>query len=378
MVIGTETDASLLIHSVFFAPWFALGILVQLIHLFLGKVDRCIFLIIVSSLAWWYLLFSTTLGRSIICTWLCLVELWPWQRASNRTAVNRRKSTSLSRPVEAEQKGKMLRLFVILSNMFVAHASLNHSLSEIAIHSCRNSVWPWLAAHLVYTFFFSMSINGWLHCIGGIINLSELAADPPGVHYRRLQGQEREVAIKRGYRRMKLFVVQLIALTFVYTLGGYYYRSMMSNTPTSWLSIARWLIEASCDYQFLYVLFVAARMIPTSQRHLNNHFGAHMNMLLIIKMNQFVMMRYAEFHSQSYLNNTLVGSFYLFCDTPHGHSLRKIFPAHLMPLSVNHVQNVRRWLLYLSIYLETIPYGRLLLSVSDRSITPLIDSSFCD
>jgi hypothetical protein len=187
-----------------------------------------------------------------------------------------------------------------------------------------------------------MSINGWLHSIGLIINLSELAADTPGVHYEQLERQEREMVIKPGYRRMKLFVLQLIALTSVYTLGAYYYRSLVSNTPTSWLSIARWLIEASCDYQFFCVLLIAARMIPTSQRHLNTHFGAHMNMLLLIKMNQFVMMRYAEFHSQSYLNNTLAGSFYLFCDKPHGHSLRKIFPVHFMPVTVNHVQNVRR------------------------------------
>jgi hypothetical protein len=55
------------------------------------------------------------------------------------------------------------------------------------------------------------------------------------------------------------------------------------------------------------------------------------------KMNQFVMMRDAEFHSQSFLNNTLVGSFDLFCDNPDGHSLRKIVPAHVMPLTVNDV-----------------------------------------
>ena len=36
------------------------------------------------------------------------------------------------------------------------------------------------------------------------------------------------------------------------------------------------------------------------------------------------MTRDAEFHSQSSLNNTLVGSFYLFCDNPPGHSLREI------------------------------------------------------
>ena len=53
--------------------------------------------------------------------------------------------------------------------------------------------------------------------------------------------------MKRGYRRLKLFVVQIIVLALVYVLAAYYYKSIVTSTPTGWLYFARWIIEATFD-----------------------------------------------------------------------------------------------------------------------------------
>ena len=115
------------------------------------------------------------------------------------------------------------------------------------MYSCRSSVWNRLTVHVIYSFFFSSIINGALYLIGLTLNDEELF-DNPSVHYRRrFEGHERELAMTRGYRRFKLFLVQLIVLALVYVLAAYYYKSIVNSTPTGWLSLARWIIEATCD-----------------------------------------------------------------------------------------------------------------------------------
>ena len=124
----------------------------------------------------------------------------------------------------------MVQSFVILLNMFVARASLNHSFSGSVSNSFPHSAWRWLAAHILYSLFFSAGINSSVDLVSYFINFRELFANP-SVHYNQeLEGYERGVAIERGCHRLKSFL-QLIALTFTYTLGAYYYKSVVCSTP---------------------------------------------------------------------------------------------------------------------------------------------------
>ena len=224
--------------------------------------------------------------------------------------------------------------------MFAARASLNGSLPESVLNSCHPTAWHWLAAHVLYSLFFTTTINAFLYIVSLVINVRQLFANP-SVHYSRdLEGYALDVAIERGYRRLKLFRLQLIALTFAYVLGAYYYKSIVRNTSIDWLSITRWLIEASCDYVHFSTYFMSWRVIPASMTELNNHFAVLMDMLLIIKTNQFVMMRYAEFYYHSCLNIIRVGFFHVFCPKLDGYSTKRILAICLSPSK--YLPDVRR------------------------------------
>ena len=217
--------------------------------------------------------------------------------------------------------------------MFIDHAPLNRSLFENATYACHQSAWHWLAAHVLYSVFFTGSISSFLYLVSYVINFREVF-DNPSVHYNQeLEGYERDVAMERGYRRLKFFSLQLIALTFAYTLGAYYYKSIVRNTPVDWVSIIRWLIEASCDHVYFCAFFISLWQIPASTTELNNHFAVLMDMLLIIKTNQFVMMRYAEFHSHSCVNIIRVVFFYVFCPKLDGYSTESMIASCVLPVN---------------------------------------------
>jgi hypothetical protein len=185
---------------------------------------------------------------------------------------------------------------------------------------------------VVYSVYVSIGVNGFLYCVSLAINCWELFANPSVQYDQQLEGHEREVAITHGYRRLKFFLLQLIALIFVYTLGAYYYKSIVRNTPVDWLSIIRWLIEAFCDHLYCAILLISLWLIPTSITELDTQFAVHMDIILIIKMNQSVMMRYAEFHSHACLNTIHVVVFYhLFCPKHNGYSVESILAACLSP-----------------------------------------------
>ena len=138
------------------------------------------------------------------------------------------------------------------------------------------------------------------------------------------------MAIERGYRRLKVFLFQLVVLSLVYVVGAYYYKSIVHSTSVDWMSFTRWLIEASCDYMHFSSVIISLWQIPASTTELNNHFAVLIETLLVIKMNQFVMMRYAEFHSHSCLNTIRVVFFYFFCPKPDDHSWDSILTACLL------------------------------------------------
>ena len=158
----------------------------------------------------------------------------------------------------------MVRLLVIHLNMFVADLFVNDSLSESVFYSCRNSTWRWLAAHILYSFFFSASINVFLYMASLIVNFRELFLNPSVEYGQRFQGHEQAEAIKYGCRQLKLFLLQLLVLTFAYVLGAYYYKSIVFSTSVDWLSLARWWIEASCDFLHFYTFIVSVLLIPAS------------------------------------------------------------------------------------------------------------------
>ena len=137
--------------------------------------------------------------------------------------------------------------------------------------------------------------------------------------------------MKRGYRRLKLFVVQLIVLALVYILATYYYKSMVTSTPTGWLSVARWIIEATFDVQYISGIISTLLRIPSSESELNNACTVIMNTLLLIKMNQFVMMCYAEFHHHACVNILRVVAIQFFCPKLDGHILETILAACVLP-----------------------------------------------
>jgi hypothetical protein len=230
----------------------------------------------------------------------------------------------------------MVRLLVIHLNMFVDDLFLNDSLSESVFYSCRNSTWRWLAAHILYSFFFSASINIFLYMASLIVNFRELFLNPSVEYGQRFQGHEQAEAIKYGCRQLKLFLLQLLVLTFAYVLGAYYYKSIVFSTSVDWLSLARWWIEASCDFLHFYTFIVSVLLIPASQTEVDSHFAVVMDMLLVIKMNQFVMMRYAEFYPRACANSIRVVFFNFLCPRADGYPMNRlfavcVFPTELLP-----------------------------------------------
>ena len=241
-----------------------------------------------------------------------------------------------------ERKVKMLRPLVILLNMCVAQASLNDSFPDSVLYSCRSSTWRWLVVHVLYSVCFSTAISGLIYIVSLVINFMELFGNLSIQYDQRFQGQERVVAIQRGYRRVKLFIFQLIVLSFAYVLGAYYYKSIVRDTSVDWISFTRWLIEASCDYLHFSSVLVSLWKIPASSTELNNHYAVLIEMLLVTKMNQFVMMRYAEFHSDSCLNTIRVVFFYFSCPKPADHSWDRILNACLLP--DKNLSDLPQWL----------------------------------
>ena len=215
--------------------------------------------------------------------------------------------------------------------MVIAHSFFNDSLSDSAIYLCRSSVWNWLAVHVIYSVIFSGSINGVLYCISVALNFRELYGNPSVHYHQRFEGHELQLAMTRSYRRFKLFVVQLIVLALFYVLAAYYYKSIVSSTPTRWLSVARWIIEATFDVQYISVIIPPLRRIPSSETELNNCCTVRMNILFIIKMNQFVMMRYAEFHPHACVNIIRAMAFHFFCPKLDGYPPESMFAVCVFP-----------------------------------------------
>lgn len=56
-----------------------------------------------------------------------------------------------------------------------------------------------------------------------------------------------------------------------------------------------------------------------------------MNILFIIKMNQFVMMRYAEFHPHACVNIIRVVAFHSFCPKLNGKTLGTMLATCVLP-----------------------------------------------
>ena len=215
--------------------------------------------------------------------------------------------------------------------MFVAHVSLNNSFPEGVLYSYCSSNWFWLVIHVLYTVYVSTVINVAIYFVSLVINSEELFLNLSMREDQRFLGLERAVDIEHGYRHLKAFVVQLIALAFGYVLGAYYYKSVIRSTSVDWVSFIRWLIEASCDFLYFSSVSVSARLIPASATLLNNHFASLIETLLVIKLNQFVMMRYAEFHSHSCLNTIRVIFFYYFCGKAEDHSWDVILTSCFLP-----------------------------------------------
>ena len=136
---------------------------------------------------------------------------------------------------------------------------------------------------------------------------------------------------EHGYRLLTVFVIQLIAMIFVYVLGAYYYKSVVRSTSVAWLSVTRWLIEASCDCLQFWSFFISLYQIPASITKLNNHFAIIIETLMLIETNQFVMMHYAGFHSRSCLNTIRVASLCLFCAQLDDYSMDDIFMTCFLP-----------------------------------------------
>ena len=248
----------------------------------------------------------------------------------------------LGRPMsEREEREDMLRPLVILLNMFVARASLNDSLPESVSDSCRHSIWPWLVAHVLFSYYVSLFISGSVYLVSCFLNWGELLSNPSVQYNPQPTWEEREMAIKYGCRRLKVFLFQLIVLIFAYVVGAYYYKSIVRSTRVDWLSLALWLIEASFDHSFISVLLSSPMPIERSPTELNNHLTVSMDILLVVKMNQFVMMRYAEFHSRACLSTVLLAIYYLICPKPDGDPTESILPVCFLP--DQYVGNVPWW-----------------------------------
>ena len=174
--------------------------------------------------------------------------------------------------------------------------------------------------------------------VGLIINFRALFLNPSVEYGQRFQGHERAETITCGCRKLNLFLLQLLVLTFAYVLGAYFYKSIILTTPVDWLSLARRSIEASCDNLHFPTFLVAVWLIPISQTHVDNHLAVLMDMLLVIKMNQFVMMRYAEFYPRACANSIRVGFFNFLCPRLDSYPMERlfavcVFPTGLLPYS---------------------------------------------
>jgi hypothetical protein len=226
--------------------------------------------------------------------------------------------------------------FIIVLNMSVVRSFLNDSLSDSAIYACRSNIWIWLSVHVIYSVGFSATISASLYHVGSIWNFGE-PFDDPYVHLDQLPDeQEAHVAMTHAYRPLKSFLVQLTLWPSIYVLAAYCYRSIAMSTSTGWLSLARWIIEATCDLLHITSVIGSFDEIPARETVFNRYFSDHANILLIIRMNQFVMMRYAEFHPHACVNTIPVLFFSSFCPKLDGYSLERmlavcVFPRHHLP-----------------------------------------------
>ena len=78
--------------------------------------------------------------------------------------------------------------------------------------------------------YFSGLINLFLHGVSLVINFREIF-DNPSVQYNQPPTrEEQEMANEHSYRLLTVFVLQLIAMTYVYVLGAYHYESIVRST----------------------------------------------------------------------------------------------------------------------------------------------------
>lgn len=148
---------------------------------------------------------------SIFLSWL------PWQNGKPTD----RDGSCFPRPLSADWP------FAHVRRPYITQCSL----PEIVWNPYRHNAWPWLAAHVLYSLCFTTTINAFLYIISLVINFRQLFANPSVSYSRDLEGYALDVAIERGYRRLKLFLLQLIALTLTYVLGAYFYKSIVRGTP---------------------------------------------------------------------------------------------------------------------------------------------------
>ena len=182
---------------------------------------------------------------------------------------------------------------------------LNDSNLENVLKSCSDSVSTWLVAYVIYLFFISLTINNAIF----ILDLFMAVIQPVHSLHRDPsfdQDEYVEDIFTFYYHCFCHFVFQRIVVVFIYVSSAFIYHSIMSETHIDSILVARWWIEATIDVQCFLTLFDALLKMFIRYRRYRMVLTRFNEALWAMKIHQFYLLRYAEFHSESELNTLLV------------------------------------------------------------------------
>ena len=206
--------------------------------------------------------------------------------------------------------------------------SINSNDNEQIVYSCVNTIWLWLFLHLCYTCFVTVYVLlPPTLLLDRIIDYLWTWHSYDHESIEDFSIYERDESRFARFRRCVLHEVQLM---IVYVAAVFVFTLMMNNRSVHWITIFRWMIEASYIPHIFVFLFVSDYLGIGDEFYsveFDIVFASPLSYML--KGSLFVWMRYTELYPSSRLNDYQTYFFYYHCNAlnyhhiPDDHLLRR-------------------------------------------------------
>lgn len=236
------------------------------------------------------------------------------------------------------------------TNIYYAATSHMHSNGSIWVnpivtqetgyhYSCRDTIFTWLLVHFFFTWCItiavlhipiisSVTVVALISMVGAIRSEYFYGVLAPDIRRNRR-------SIDTSRRVMK-FVLHEIKWIIFYVFAAVPFKLVTESGPIRSMTLACWLIEAFFLPDAIYSAAVGSYLNWQPDHFYTNDRELRSMYILLIRGPVFLVMRYAEMHPSSAINDYKTFFFYFLCDTP---GLHHIPEKHRLRPHLRHVES---------------------------------------